>query len=199
MRLAEAEENQRSCCVGEAVGLDVELHNPLQLDLHVTHLRLACTWDPATSSSGAGMLASGSSASRSPDGSLVPAPSDGGGQQQQPGFQVGCPALHTAPYRFTLPAFPSSIPAFRFLLAFLLPAVCSSWLTLHPHPMLQVHEDNVTLQGGKRVIVHSRVVPLKPGSLHLHGLAWLLNGTAHGQAAFHIPRPISRKPGSSSK
>ncbi|EFN58685.1 hypothetical protein CHLNCDRAFT_140292 [Chlorella variabilis] len=149
MRLAEAEENQRSCCVGEAVGLDVELHNPLQLDLHVTHLRLACTWDPATSSSGAGMLASGSSASRSPDGSLVPAPSEGGGQQQQPGFQV--------------------------------------------------HEDNVTLQGGKRVIVHSRVVPLKPGSLHLHGLAWLLNGTAHGQAAFHIPRPISRKPGSSSK
>lgn len=57
----------------------------------------------------------------------------------------------------------------------------------------------MTLQGGERVVVHLRVVPLRPGSLHVHGVAWLLNGTAHGQAALRIPRPRPRKPGSSSK
>lgn len=55
-RLNEADEAAapRSCCVGEAVGLDVELHNPLQLDLAVTRLRLACTWEPTAGAAGGG-------------------------------------------------------------------------------------------------------------------------------------------------
>lgn len=72
----------------------------------------------------------------------------------------------------------------------------------HPWPPAapaQVHEEGVTLHGSERVVVHLRVVPLRPGSLQVHGLAWLLNGTAHGQAAFRIPQPCPRKPGSSSK
>ena len=60
---------------------------------------------------------------------------------------------------------------------------------------LQVHEESVTLQGGERVIVHLRVVPLRPGSLHVNGVTWLLNGAAHGQAAFRIPRPLANKSG----
>lgn len=76
MRLAEAEESSSCCCVGEGVGLDVELHNPLQLDLHLTHLRLACTWDAVTT----GM----SSATASPEKA---APSSEGSTAPQ-GFQV---------------------------------------------------------------------------------------------------------------
>lgn len=56
----------------------------------------------------------------------------------------------------------------------------------------------MTLHGGERVVAHLRVVPLRPGNLQVHGLAWLLNGTAHGQAAFRIPQPLPRKAGSSS-
>lgn len=57
----------------------------------------------------------------------------------------------------------------------------------------------MTLHGGERVVVHLRVVPLRPGTLQVDGLAWVLNGAAHGQAAFRIPQPRPRKPGSSSK
>ena len=57
----------------------------------------------------------------------------------------------------------------------------------------------MTLQGGERVVVHLRVVPLRPGTLQVQGVAWVLNGAAQGQAAFRIPRPRPRKPGSSSK
>ena len=130
--------------MGEPVGLDVELANPLQLDLSVSHLRLVCSWEPAPGSA------------RSPDGPPAAAVPGGGSgsstprqQQAQQGFQV--------------------------------------------------HEEGVTLQGGERVVVHLRVVPLRPGTLQVAGVAWLLNGTAHGQAAFRIPRPRPRKPGSSSK
>jgi hypothetical protein len=62
---------------------------------------------------------------------------------------------------------------------------------------LQVHEESVTLQGGERVIVHLRVVPLRPGSLHVNGITWLLNGAAHGLAAFQIPRLRASKSGTS--
>lgn len=71
--------------------------------------------------------------------------------------------------------------------------------SLLPKSRLQVHEESVTLQGGERVVVHLRVVPLRPGSLQVQGVAWLLNGMAHGQAAFRIPRSHPLKPGSSSK
>ena len=53
---------------------------------------------------------------------------------------------------------------------------------------LQVHEESVMLRAGERAIVHLRVVPLRPGSLQVHGLAWRLNGAAAGQKAFSIPR-----------
>lgn len=62
-----------------------------------------------------------------------------------------------------------------------------------------MHEESVTLQGEERMIVHLRVVPLRPGTLHVHGVTWVLNGAAQGQAAFRIPRPRPRKTGSSSK
>ena len=55
------------------------------------------------------------------------------------------------------------------------------------------------LAHGERVVVHLRVVPLRPGSLQVQGVAWLLNGMAHGQAAFRIPHSHPLKPGSSSK
>ncbi|PRW18320.1 trafficking particle complex subunit 8 [Chlorella sorokiniana] len=137
-RLNEAGEEgaPRSCCAGEAVGLDVELHNPLQLDLAVTHLRLACSWEPAAGAAGGARGAEGS----------PPGVQGAAGEQ---GFQL--------------------------------------------------HEESVTLHGGERVVVHLRVVPLRPGTLQVHGLSWLLNGVAHGQAAFCIPQPRPRKPGSSSK
>lgn len=72
-----------------------------------------------------------------------------------------------------------------------------SCLAVLHHP--QLHEESVTLHGGERMVVHLRVVPLRPGTLQVHGLSWLLNGVAHGQAAFCIPQPRPRKPGSSSK
>ena len=89
---AAAEEAQLlSCCVGEVVGLDVELSNPLQLDLEVTHLRLTCSWEP-------GPAGSSSSSSASPDRSAAaaaaaPAAGDAGtacsvGDAQQLPLQV---------------------------------------------------------------------------------------------------------------
>jgi len=38
------------CCVGEDVGVDVEIRNPLQIELAVTKLKLTCTFEAATSS-----------------------------------------------------------------------------------------------------------------------------------------------------
>lgn len=38
-----------SCCVGEDVGVDVELTNPLHIELAITHLRLSCTFEAAPS------------------------------------------------------------------------------------------------------------------------------------------------------
>lgn len=38
------------CCVGEDVGVDVEIKNPLQIELAVTKLKLTCTFEAATSS-----------------------------------------------------------------------------------------------------------------------------------------------------
>ena len=74
-RLDEAGEagGARSCCAGEAVGLDVELHNPLALDLAVTRLRLACAWEPAPGGV------------RGPEGSPEGTQSEA---TQQDGFQV---------------------------------------------------------------------------------------------------------------
>ena len=40
---------EHTCVVGETVGIDVELSNPLQVELSLTHLRLACTFEPAAS------------------------------------------------------------------------------------------------------------------------------------------------------
>ena len=79
-RLNEAGEEgaPRSCCAGEAVGLDVELHNPLQLDLAVTHLRLACSWEPAAGAAGGGGSGPGGS------------PSAAQGAAGEQGFQVRC-------------------------------------------------------------------------------------------------------------
>lgn len=132
-RLAEGDDPaERCCCVGEPVGVDVELCNPLQLDLAVSRLRLACTWEPPAAGSGDGEAGSQQQA-----------------QQQGPGFRVA--------------------------------------------------EESVSLAGGERVVVHLRVVPLRPGRLRVEGVAWLLNGAAHGKAAFAIPQPRPRKPGSSSK
>lgn len=134
--------------MGEPVGVDVELCNPLQLDLAVSRLRLACTWEPPAGARGA-------------EGSPPPAPApaagsgDGEAGSQQQAQQQG--------------------PGFR------------------------VAEESVSLAGGERVVVHLRVVPLRPGRLRVEGVAWLLNGAAHGKAAFAIPQPRPRKPGSSSK
>ncbi|KAL4458148.1 hypothetical protein ABPG75_013013 [Micractinium tetrahymenae] len=156
-RLAELDDvGERSCCVGEPVGLDVELSNPLQLDLAVTHLRLACTWEPPAGA-------------RSTEGSPTPAPAlaaAGGGSGEGSGQQAPQQAPQQAQQQ---------------------------------GPGFQVHEESVTLHGGERVVVHLRVVPLRPGRLQVDGVAWLLNGAAHGKAAFAIPRPRPRKPGSSSK
>lgn len=115
-------QQQHTCCVGEAVGVDLELSNPLALDLPITRLRLACTFEPAGG---------------------APAGEDGG--TKGPGFQV--------------------------------------------------REESITLLGGERVLMHLRVVPLRPGRLSLDGVAWVLSGSAHGQQAFKIPRPRPLKPG----
>ncbi len=134
--------------MGEPVGLDVELSNPLQLDLAVSQLRLACSWEgPAEAHAAEG------------GATATPAAGGGGGEagSQQ---QVAAQAEQQG-------------PGFR---------VC---------------EESVTLNGGERVVVHLRVVPLRPGRLRVEGVAWLLNGAAHGQAAFAIPQPRPRKPGSS--
>ncbi|KAL4852692.1 Trafficking protein particle complex subunit 8 [Chlorella vulgaris] len=136
-RLADGDAGALSCCVGEAVGVDVVLHNPLHLHLHTTRLRLACTCDPQPPAGGAG--------ERSAAG-------EDGGQQQQ-GSQQG----------------------------------------------FQVYEESVTLQAGERVTVHLRVVPLRPGTLHVHGVAWLLNGTAHGTATFRTPHTPPARRGSSAR
>lgn len=66
-------------------------------------------------------------------------------------------------------------------------------------PGFRVHEESVTLRGGERVVAHLVVVPLRPGTLRVEGVAWLLNGAAHGKAALAIPQPRPRKPGSSSR
>lgn len=76
-RLNEAEEGvPPCCCVGEAVGVDVELSNPLQMDLGLTRLRLACSWEPAAGAAEGSGGAVGSQA-----GSTAGAASEG--------FQVG--------------------------------------------------------------------------------------------------------------
>jgi len=41
-----------SCCVGEDIGVDVELSNPLKIELSVTQLRLSCTFEGAGPRSG---------------------------------------------------------------------------------------------------------------------------------------------------
>jgi hypothetical protein len=79
-RLAEDGPSSRCCCVGEAVVLEVELSNPLQLDLSLTRLRLTCTWEPANGGTGDGE--GGPSAA-------MPSPPAGGHEQQPQGFRVG--------------------------------------------------------------------------------------------------------------
>ncbi len=88
MRLGDADDASaaapRTCCVGEQVGLDVELSNPLQLDLALTRLRLACSWEPSTPPGSAA-----TAVRSSPDGSTDGSVADGSGRQQ--GFQVSKP------------------------------------------------------------------------------------------------------------
>lgn len=38
---------EHTCVVGETVGIDVEVFNPLQVELAITRLRLACSFEPA--------------------------------------------------------------------------------------------------------------------------------------------------------
>ena len=76
-RLNEAEEAPPACCcVGEAVGVDVELSNPLHLDLALTRLRLACSWEPAAGDS-ASTLASPEGGASSSSSSSVDTASEG--------------------------------------------------------------------------------------------------------------------------
>lgn len=57
--------------------LQVELRNPLQLDLNLTCLRLTCTWEPPTTLT-----------ADSPRGTVAPSAA-GNPKQQEEGFQVG--------------------------------------------------------------------------------------------------------------
>eukprot|EP00887_Chlorella_sp_A99_P001561 scaffold8.g1561.t1 len=131
-RAALEPQRRHSCCVGEVVGLDVELRNPLQVDLAITRLRLACTFEPAA---GGGVAAEG------------PTSPGGAGAAAAAGFQV--------------------------------------------------REESITLRAGERVMVHLRVVPLRPGVLEVGGVAWTLGGVARGLQRFRIPRPRPLKPGTS--
>ena len=214
-RLTEANDDQRSCCVGEAVGVDVELCNPLQLDLHVSRLRLACSWGPAASSAGGTEATRRASIDHCQAGfdSSAGTPT-GEGATLQLGFQVCCqrhcarapppsrrrpPSAAAPPLRLPPPppppTHPPTTPQTKTCKHSLIWGFLAADWAFHP----QVHEETVTLQAKERVIVHLRVVPLKPGALHVHGVAWLLNSTAHGQVAFHIRRPLPRTPVSSSK
>jgi tetratricopeptide (TPR) repeat protein len=123
---------RHNCCVGEDIGVDVGLTNPLRLALAVTRLRLVCQFEPAA----------------------------GGGAP------AAAPAGGAAPPRPEAPPF-------------------------------QIREERITLHGGERAVVHLRVRPLRPGTLRVEGVAWELDGEAHGQRSFAIPRPRPRKPGSS--
>lgn len=139
-----------TCCVGEAVGLDVELRNPLQIDLKLTRLRLACTFEPSCS----GIITEAAMAPHNGDstrGQVCTA----NGQQQQQQHENG--------------------------------------------PDFQVWEESITLRAGERMIVHLRVVPLRPGRLEVGGLAWMLDGVAQGLRRFCIPQPKPRQPSTSHK
>lgn len=198
------EGSTRCCCAGEAVGLDVELHNPLQLDLALTHLRLACSWEPAAGAAGGGQV---------PEGSPTGAQGSAGEQAFQVRWpltrqvlgsgQPRCLAALDTQVRTAQPMLEacwccSNLAQLAFSLPLCFADNGTGWFGCRP-PVLQLHEESVTLHGGERVVVHLRVVPLRPGTLQVHGLSWLLNGVAHGQAAFCIPQPCPRKPGSSSK
>jgi hypothetical protein len=49
------------CCVGEDVGVDVEIKNPLQIELAVTKLKLTCTFEAAAAATRAAPAAAGAS------------------------------------------------------------------------------------------------------------------------------------------
>lgn len=119
---------RHSCCVGEDVGVDIDMRNPLRIDLAVTRLRLVCTFEPAVAAA-------------------------------------------------------SHAPAAR------------AATRVEPAPF-QVREERITLHGDERAVVHLRVRPLRPGTLEVQGVAWVLNGAAEGQRAFEIPQPRPRKAGS---
>lgn len=81
-----AEAPRHTCCAGEVVGVDVELRNPLQVDLALTRLRLACTFEASSSGGGTG----GGIISPSADGAAAGVTGwHGQERSQQPQQQAG--------------------------------------------------------------------------------------------------------------
>lgn len=76
---------EHTCVVGEAVGVEVELSNPLQVELAVTRLRLGCSFEPA---GGAGAQPAGSSAA-APAAAVASSGPSIGEKPRPAGLQVG--------------------------------------------------------------------------------------------------------------
>jgi hypothetical protein len=132
---------KRVCCVGEVIGLDIELHNPLKLELPISRLRLMCLFEEEQGV-------------------------DNEQQQQQTTTTTTTTTTSTSTTTSS-----SSLDSF------------------------EVKEEKITLRPEEKVTMHLRVVPSRPGTLLIQGVAWILGGPnglqVETQRALLIPSPPS--------